>query len=52
MKIGDRVKLKGKKRIAIIEVELDRDGIAGGVRLNKKLSGYRYWNKDDLEVVK
>jgi hypothetical protein len=50
MNIGDRVKLKGKKETAVIDVLLD--GVyTGGVRLDNALDGFRYWHMDDLESV-
>jgi len=52
MKKGDIVRLKGKCRTAEIVALLDADGIEGGVKLDKRLGGYSYWNKEDLEVVR
>lgn len=49
MKEGDKVRLKGRKRTATIIAMLD--DIKGGVRLNKRLGGYQYWNIADLERV-
>ena len=49
-KVGDEVRLKGKKRTARIEVMLS--DIEGGVKLDKALAGCRYWNVDDLEKAK
>ena len=50
MKEGNKVRLKGKKRTAIIVAMLS--SIDGGVFLDRSLNGYRYWNVEDLERAK
>ena len=49
-KVNDIVRLKGKKRTAKITILLQ--DIEGGVKLDKRLGGYGYWNIVDLELVK
>jgi hypothetical protein len=44
---GTEVRLKGKKQRAKILVVLK--DIKGGVRLDRKLGGFEFWNKKDLE---
>ena len=51
MRIGDTVRLKGKKRMAKIVALLSPE-IKGGIRLDKPLGGYHYWNVLDIEKVK
>jgi hypothetical protein len=46
MKPGDVVRLKGFKRRAVIEIMLS--DIEGGVKLDRPLNGFRYWNVLDL----
>lgn len=49
MKIGDTVRLRNRKRRAqIVEVLPD---IKGGVKLDRPLDGFRYWNKNDLVKI-
>lgn len=50
LKIGDKVRLKNKKKVARIKLLLA--DIHGGVILNKPLGKFTYWNKKDLEKVK
>ena len=55
-KVGDDVRLNPKaesplgKRVATIETLLTN--VEGGVFLNQELNGCRYWNVDDLILVK
>lgn len=46
---GSLVRLKGRKMRARVWYLLS--GIPGGVRLDRPLGGFRYWNVQDLEVV-
>ena len=45
--VGDLVRLKGYRRKATVIATLS--GIRGGVKLDKPLRGFQYWNVNDLE---
>ena len=49
IQVGDIVRLKGYKRTATVAATLS--GIRGGLKLDKPLRGFRYWNVKDLEKV-
>jgi len=55
-KIGDVVRLKsehadGDTSTASVVITLDEDKIEGGLRLDKLLNGWQYWNAQDVELV-
>ena len=47
IRVGTKVRLKGQKEVAKVEVLLP--DIKGGVRLDRRLWGFRYLNIEDLE---
>jgi len=48
-KVKQRVRLIGKKRVAVVTGILSDP--PGGVELDRKLSGFRFWNVEDLELA-
>ena len=50
VKIGQKVRVKGQRRVAIIE-RFFRD-IPGGVKLDRMIGGFHCWNVDDLALWK
>jgi hypothetical protein len=52
--LGATVRLRKGKRTAIVEsdnVRIGNSQVEGGVRLDKPLGGFRYWNIEDLTMV-
>lgn len=52
--LGATVRLRKGKRTAIVvsvNVVIGNSRVDGGVRLDKPLGGFRYWNIDDLTMV-
>lgn len=49
MKVGDLVRLQGRKRRARIVALITE--VKGGVVLDRALGGFRCWNVLDLEVI-
>ena len=52
MKIGDKVRIKNKKRTARIVKLGTASGNPDWAYLDKPLGGFRWWNADELELVK
>ena len=52
MKVGDMVKLKSDNSSNFeIAVILMFEPVVGGIKLDRKVAGFMYWNKEDLAVV-
>lgn len=49
MKVGDKVRVRGDRHVAVIESEYT--DIKGGVRLDREIQGFHSWNKKDLVKV-
>jgi len=52
VKVGDMVKSKSDtSKNFEIAVILMFEEVMGGIKLDRRVAGYRYWHKDDLVVV-
>jgi len=52
---GAVVRLKNRKRKAVVvgdKITIGNEVVEGGVFLDKPLGGFRYWNADELSLVK
>jgi hypothetical protein len=52
---GATVRLVRGKETAVVEsdsVEINGQSVPGGVMLNKRLGGFRFWNVQELRIVK
>ena len=52
MKIGDTVRLKNSKKAGTAVVRVLLTNIEGGVKLDRPLDGFKYWNVEELVKVR